>query len=159
MAGSSNFAAGFGDAVTFGGTNYLRESFGYNYAVNRNSWLYTGGEVSGIASCFALAGAGSLNAGSRTVLYSGRGALTAANAGKGAGRILADTVGGRALNVIESRLIKLPQIVWDAASGVFAANAKGTVQIYLRNAIITGVYNRIERPVLDFFDNTIRVFR
>lgn len=159
LQGASNFAAGFGDAVTFGGTNYIRESFGYNYAVDRSSGFYVGGEVAGIASSFALGGAGSLNAGSRTVLYSGRGALGAANAGKGAGRTILDTVGGRALNVMESKGIRLPQSVWDAASGTFAANAKGTVEIYLRNAKVTSVYNRIERPVLDFFNNTTRVFK
>jgi len=159
LQGASNFAAGFGDAVTFGGTNYIRESFGYNYAVDRSSGFYMGGEVAGIASSFALGGAGSLNAGSRTVLYSGRGAFAAANAGKGAGMTILDTVGGRALNVVESKGIRLPQSVWDAASGTFAANAKGTVEIYLRNARVTSVYNRIERPVLDFFNNTSRVFK
>ncbi len=159
LQGASNFAAGFGDAVTFGGTNFIRESLGYNNVVDRTGGLYKFGGGAGIASSLALGGAGALNAGARTVLYSGEGALAAANAGKGAGMTILDTFGGRALNVIESRGIKLPQMVWDAASGVFSANAKGTVQIYLRNTRITSVYNRIERPVLDLFNNTIRVFK
>ena len=63
------------------------------------------------------------------------------------------------MDVVSKQGIKVPQTVWDAASGTFAANAKGTVEIYLRNARSTSVYNRIEKPVLDFFNNTTRVFK
>ena len=159
LQGVSNFAAGFGDGFTVGITNSIRQAGGYNYAVDRNSFSYALGSGAGAASWFAFGGVGSLSAGSRTVLYSGEGALAAANASKGAGKILTDTIGGKALNVIDSQFIRMPQSVWDAASGIFSANAKGTVEIYLRNAKVTSVYNRIEKPVLDLFNNTKTLFK
>lgn len=45
----SDFSAGFGDTITFGGTKWIREQIGVNDVVNSNSGYYTAGEVSGYA--------------------------------------------------------------------------------------------------------------
>ncbi|MCC5842442.1 MAG: RHS repeat-associated core domain-containing protein, partial [Opitutales bacterium] len=55
----SNFSAGFGDAVTFGGTRYLRDRvFTDFYAgtVNYDAGLYTAGEWTGVAASTAAGG-------------------------------------------------------------------------------------------------------
>jgi len=58
----SNFSAGFGDTITFGGTAWLREQGGYNDVVNSCSGYYTGGAITGIGADLALGGAGALKA-------------------------------------------------------------------------------------------------
>lgn len=58
----SNFSAGFGDTITFGGTAWLREQGGYNDVVNPCSGYYTGGSIAGIGADLALGGAGALKA-------------------------------------------------------------------------------------------------
>ena len=161
---ASNFSAGLGDMLSFGATDWIRGRWGLNDYVNKSSGLYRAGEVAGFGAGLAAGGVGSLNAGGRTVLYSGRGALQAAQAGKGAGRILEETLGGRVLNWVDDTIqavggTGLPQAVWKAASAIFAGNAKGEVQIFLRNPSARGIYNAVERPVLDFFKNTVRVFK
>jgi RHS repeat-associated protein len=145
-------------------TQAIRQIVGADDVVDPCSGWYKGGKWGAYAWETAAGGGGSLNAGSRTVLYSGKGALEAAQAVKGSGMILAETIGGKGLNYLERQIVRLggkglPQKVWDAASGVFAANAKAEVQIFLRNPSLRGVYNRIERPVLNFFNNTIRRYR
>jgi hypothetical protein len=98
----------------------------------------------------AAGGAGSLNGGANSVFYSGQGALRAAQVGKGSGKILADTLGGKVLNLIDTRLVELPDPVWRIASAVFASNAKGTVQAFLRSPANSGnVWNAIESPILN----------
>ena len=162
--GLSNFSAGTSDWLSFGATNYIRERLGVNAYVNKASGLYKAGAVAGFGLGLAAGGAGSFNAGSRTVLYSGKGALQAAQAGKGAGVILEETFGGRALSGLQNLAKeltgnKLPQGVWDVASGIFTGNAEGEVQIFLRSPKVTSVYSRIEKPVLDFFNNVVRTFK
>jgi hypothetical protein len=56
---------------------------------------------------------------------------------------------GKLLDVVDD-YVKLPRPIWDAASGVFAANAKGNVQVFLRDPAPGGVWNAVERPALDF---------
>ncbi len=160
----SDFFAGTGDMLSFGITNRVREWWGLNAYVNRTSGFYRTGEVAGFGLGIIAGGTSTLNAGSRTVLYSGEGALQAARAGKGVSIILEETLGGRLLNGLEalSKTItgnKLPQTVWDVASGIFAGNAKGEVQIFLRNPTVRSVYSRIERPILDLFKNTVRILK
>ncbi len=161
---TSNFSAGFGDAVTFGGTNWIRNQLGYNDVINRCSGFYKAGEVSGIGAQFALGAAASLNAGFKTVLYSGgESALNAARAGKGSGVLIENTFGGRLLNTLNSGIKSLggkglPQGVWDLASGIFAANAKGTVRVFLSEGSYSGTFYRIEAPIIEFFKNASIVF-
>ena len=152
LVGWVDFLAGFSDSMTFGLAKYARGEG--NNAVNFCSGAYSGGWWTGFGYGFALGGVGSLNAGAKTVLYSGEGALEAAQAGKGAGLILGDTLGGRALNFINENIVTLPRTVWDNASRVFTANAKGEVQIFLRNPELFGTFNRVERGVLEFWNNT-----
>jgi len=156
---AGNFSAGYGDTITslFGltylvgvpsMTEYIRQQNDFDSVVEKNSGAYCGGKLAGYLWGAAAVGAGSLNAGSQTVLYSGEGALNVALAEKGSGLILAETIGGKVLNYIDKNIYTLPQKVWDMASGIFAANAKDEVQIFLRDALSEGVYNRVERPIL-----------
>jgi hypothetical protein len=82
------------------------------------------------------------------VLYSGEGALEAARAAKGAGRLLEDTLGGKLLNFIDKRY-PIPDSVWTGAAGMFTANAKGNVQVFLRNPDAGRIYSTVEKPTLD----------
>jgi RHS repeat-associated protein len=54
---AANIAAGFGDAVTFGLTNKIRERIGGNEAVDKSSGAYMVGEAGGLAATTALGGA------------------------------------------------------------------------------------------------------
>lgn len=74
------------------------------------------------------------------------------------GSILGQTVGGRVLNLIDHQF-DLPERVWDAASAVFAANATGDAQVFLRSPAATGTGNRIERPILEYLGNARIIIR
>jgi hypothetical protein len=100
---------------------------------------------------FAFSGVGSLNGAARSVFYSGKGALEAARAGKGAGRLLEDTLGGKVLNLIDKNY-PIPEGVWKAASGIFSMNAKGDAQVFLRNSEAGRIWNTVERPTLEFIN-------
>ena len=67
----ANFAAGFGDAVTFGLTNAIRDLIDANGTVNRRMLAYLGGAVAGIAAQVAFGSALSLNSGSLSVFWPG----------------------------------------------------------------------------------------
>lgn len=58
----SDFSAGFGDNVTFGGTRLIRQYFGYDDVVNKCSGWYKGGEWAGLATITATGFAGGLKA-------------------------------------------------------------------------------------------------
>jgi len=156
----SNFFAGFGDGLSFGITNLIREGLDLNSQVDKCSGLYNAGWYGGFLYGLALPGVGSLNAGARSVFYSGEGALKAAQLGKGSAQILADTVGGKVLNAINANVIRLPDFVWNAASAIFSANAKGTAQVFLRGEISNAsVWIRVERPILTWLRNATIVTR
>jgi len=53
---SSNFSAGFGDFITFGGTNWIRNKMGTNNVVNKCSGFYAAGEIAGGVAGLALGG-------------------------------------------------------------------------------------------------------
>jgi RHS repeat-associated protein len=151
----SDFAAGFGDGLSFDLTKLAREGLGWDDVVDKCSGSYNSGWWSGLAYSFALGGTGSLNGGARSVFYSGRGALEAAQLGKGGGIILSETLGGRALTAMNA-----PQWAWKGASAIFAANAKGEIQVFLRSPVNTaGIWTKIEKPVLDWFGNTVTKLR
>jgi len=77
--------------------------------------------------------------------------------GKGPGKILADTLGGKLLNLIDRRLVRVPIPVWRAASAVFAANAKGTAQVFLSANVNAGsIWTTVESPILNFLGVFIR---
>jgi RHS repeat-associated protein len=60
--GLVDFSAGFGDTLSFGVTNWVRNEMGTNDAVNKCSAYYTAGEYSGIALDVAIGGAAGLEA-------------------------------------------------------------------------------------------------
>jgi len=62
---TANYAAGFGDTVSFGATNMLREGAGLNDFVDENSFAYNSGMASGVAWSMAAGGAGAARAGAR----------------------------------------------------------------------------------------------
>ena len=146
---AADFFGGFGHIASFGLTDWINDQSGANSVVNSDSAVYKLGEGAAVVNGLFLGGASSLNAGSRAVFYSGRGALQAARAGKGAGLLLEDTLGGKALNALDSRLPNgLPLGVWKAASAIFALNTKGSVTAFLRNPSAQSIYSTIERPIL-----------
>ncbi|WP_150118990.1 RHS repeat-associated core domain-containing protein [Massilia sp. NR 4-1] len=57
-----DFAAGFGDTLSFGLTDWVRDQMGTNGAVDKCSMSYTGGEVAGVALSTAMGGAAGLRA-------------------------------------------------------------------------------------------------
>ena len=54
----SNASAGFGDAISMGGTKWVRQQMGYDNVVNYDSGAYTAGEVAGYALDVATGTAG-----------------------------------------------------------------------------------------------------
>jgi RHS repeat-associated protein len=150
---AANYAAGMGDAMSFGITNYIRDRMGTNSVIDQCSWSYSAGWWTGMAQQMAFSGAGAFHGGARTVLYSGEGALDAARAAKGAGRLLEDTMGGQLLKLIDRNIVTVPDIAWRAVSAVFAGNAKGEVVVVLRNPNLQSVYNTVEVPVLKFVNS------
>ncbi|GAB0154357.1 hypothetical protein MnBA_37570 [Marinobacterium sp. BA1] len=55
--GVVDFSAGFGDTISFGATDWVRNQMGTNSALNKCSGAYSGGEWAGIAYGFAAGGA------------------------------------------------------------------------------------------------------
>ncbi len=58
----SDFFGGFGDFITFGGTGWLRDQWGYGGFVDPCSGWYTGGEIAGFGASVALGAAWGLEA-------------------------------------------------------------------------------------------------
>ena len=56
--GPVDFFAGFGDAITFGGTKAIREYYRFNRSVNIGSGSYIGGQLTGIGVSTSIAGLG-----------------------------------------------------------------------------------------------------
>jgi hypothetical protein len=146
---AANYAAGFGDLLSFGITSYIRDELGVNNVVDQCSTAYSAGWWSGMLHQLAFSGVGAFHGGARTVLYSGEGALEVARAAKGAGRLLEDTMGGQLLKVIGENHITVPDSVWKTASAIFASNAKGEVNVFLRNSMPQSVFNTVEARALN----------
>jgi RHS repeat-associated protein len=146
---AANVAAGLGDVISLGLTNYIRNELGTNSVVDQCSTAYYIGWWSGMLHQLAFSGIGAFNGAARTVLYSGEGALEAARLAKGAGRLLEDTLGGQVLNFANRNLVTLPDSVWKVSSGIFGSNAKGEVAVFIRNANPRSIYNTVEAPVLN----------
>ena len=70
---AANFSAGFGDTITFGGTDWIRDKLGSNNAVDSCSGWYSGGQYGGYAWGVAALGVGSTPRG--WLLGRGRGLL------------------------------------------------------------------------------------
>ena len=145
---AANYAAGFGDMLSFGITSYIRNELGVNSVVDQCSTAYSAGWWTGMLHQLAFSGVGAFHGGARTVLYSGEGALEAARAAKGSGRLLEDTLGGQLLKVIGENGVTLPDSVWKTASAIFASNAKGEVNVFLRNSMPQSVFNTVETHTL-----------
>jgi RHS repeat-associated protein len=60
--GLVDFSAGFGDTLSFGITNWVRNEMSTNGGVNKCSGFYTAGEYSGVALDIAIGGAAGLEA-------------------------------------------------------------------------------------------------
>ena len=66
--GLVDFSAGFGDTISFGLTDWVRDQMGTNSAVNKCSGEYSGGEWAGIGWGFAFGSAGLARGGFRAEL-------------------------------------------------------------------------------------------
>jgi len=151
----SDFSAGFGDTISFGGSRKIRQWMGIDHIINFCSGYFTAGQVAGVLHGIAMGAAGTLYGGARSVFFSGHGSFDAAIAAKGAGRMITDTLGGRILSRLGAS-----ERVWRLASVVFAANAKGTAQAFLRFPLRSGnVFIGVEVPTMARFANPWLVFR
>jgi RHS repeat-associated protein len=144
---AANYAAGMGDAISFGITNYIRDRIGTNSVIDQCSWSYSAGSWTGFFHGIAMGGTSLLHGGAPTVLWSGTGTKQVANAAKGAGKLLTDTPLGKMLELVDD-YVRLPKPVWSAASAIFAANAKGEVQVFVKNPTAQSVWNNVEKPIL-----------
>lgn len=68
----SDGAAGFGDSVTMGGTNLIREAIGVNNVVSTCSTSYSVGEWAGTAASFLIPGGGEVKAGEMAFAKAGK---------------------------------------------------------------------------------------
>lgn len=125
---------------------------GIGHVVDPCSGFYKSGEVAGFLHGLATGIAGALNGGARTVLYSGRQSREIAAAGKGAGIMLDDTLGGRILFGMNDH-VAVPDFFWRAASAVFSANAKGDVLAFVRYPLRSGASFHLERRVINAWKN------
>jgi hypothetical protein len=144
---TANYAAGFGDAISFGITSYVRDMTGANRGVDICSWGYSIGSWTGFFHGIAMGGGSLLNGGAKTVLYAGEGSLEAAKLAKASAKLLEDTLGGKLLKLVDQN-VTLPDSVWKAASAIFAANAKGDVAVFARNARADSILHTVELPML-----------
>ena len=62
---ASNFAAGFGDTISFGLTKKARQWMGYDDVVDKCSGAYSGGEWTGIGASMLMGGGGILKGGAQ----------------------------------------------------------------------------------------------
>jgi len=111
-------------------------------------------------SAVGVAGAGGanlFNAGAASTFYSGSYPLAyeAALAGKGSGMLITETLGGRAMVWLGVNSDK----AWRVASAIFAANATGTAQVFLRNPSVSSVWSTVEQPILLLLRNAELVFK
>nr|MDQ3040091.1 RHS repeat-associated core domain-containing protein [Pseudomonadota bacterium] len=131
--------AGFGDALSFGGSRYIRSQVGIG-SVDYSSGSYTAGEVAGVAYGTAIGGVGGLSGGARSVFWSGSGNMERAAA---MGRSLERTPIGSVMNRFGNRL---PDWSWRAASSIYARNASGTaIKVGLQQGRI---WSTVELPIL-----------
>jgi RHS repeat-associated protein len=56
LSAAASFAAGFGDMVSFGATNWIRNRMGTNDAVDKEGAAYLGGQIGGIAANLGTGG-------------------------------------------------------------------------------------------------------
>jgi RHS repeat-associated protein len=93
-----------------------------------------------------------LSAGENTVLYYGPNAWKLAAASSGT-PIFKTAIGG-AMNWVERSFnVNFPRIVWDAASAIYAAGARGTVQVFSTLSEYSKDYSstfyRVEAPIIE----------
>jgi hypothetical protein len=68
LADAANFTAGFGDTLTWGVTNAIRDQMGTNDVVNRCSGMYSAGEWTGVGASTVIGGAGGWKAAGQKAL-------------------------------------------------------------------------------------------
>ncbi|WP_198289826.1 RHS repeat domain-containing protein [Teredinibacter turnerae] len=140
--GVVNFAAGWGDSLSFGLTSLARDGLGIDGGVDPTTGEYLGGVGFGVVNGLAVGWAAGLNGGARSVFWSGTGNMERAAS---MGVSLERTFIGSMMNRAGDRV---PYFMWKAASATFAMNASGS-------AIKVGQYSgniwrTIEQPILNF---------
>lgn len=78
--------------------------------------------------------------------------------------MLEETFGGRALNVAQELVRRLggeglPDVVWEGASAIYAANAKGVAQAFIRNGRRNSIFRTIEKPIVRKLNNARIAYR
>lgn len=148
-----NAIIGVADAFVGGGASWIAEAMGIT--VDTQSWTY-GLSLWGSQTAFLCTGAVVASLASQAgkhIFYSGgkmalKKALRAAAKGKGV--ILAQTIGGSFLNHVHKHYFKLPNIVWETASAIFAANSR-RASVHFGSQLRPGAIWETEKMVLNLF--------
>ena len=112
--------------------------------------------VGGVALGPKLISAG-LSAGTNSVLFSGPGA--AARAAASGGIPIFQTFIGSKMNWIESIGVNLPRVVWDVASAIYAAGARGPIQVFITKSDYNSTFARIEAPIIELLGKAEMIFK
>ena len=149
-----NATAGFGDSISTVATmgiyssKNLRNSLDIGGTVNQCSTAYTSGSTLGYAFGAATLWSAGLNGGANSVFWSGY-AQGARRIAENIGTTLEKTpIGGSMLWLQETAGINLPNWLWQAASGTFAANAKGTATAVILSTRQASIWTHVESPIL-----------
>lgn len=140
--GLVNAVAGFGDGVSFGLTNAIRNRMGTNGVVDKCSSLYSGSKYAGYAWGTATIWALGLNGGDSSVFWAGRGASAIADT-------LGTTITQTPIGAILDGLGVENRFVWTVASATFAANASGTVDAVINYVSPESIWN-VEQAILNW---------
>jgi hypothetical protein len=63
------------------------------------------------------------------------------------------------MNWIESVGVKLPRAIWDAASAIYAAGARGAVQVFITESNYGSTFARIEAPIIEALGKAEMIFK
>ena len=69
--------------------------------------------------------------------------------------MITETLGGKAMVWCQISSVK----AWSVASAIFAANATGNAQAFLRNPSLSSVWETIEFPILQFLHHADIIYK
>ena len=147
--GVVNAAAGFGDGISFGGTDWIRGQMGTNGSVDKCSLTYSSSKYAGYAWGIATVWSAGLNGGANSVFWSGTGNMDRAAK---LGTSLESTPIGALMNRFGEYV---PYSMWKAASGTFAANAKG--EVIKVGTQLGRIWSTVEAPILNARGVPVRI--
>lgn len=132
------------------GLAQIQQSGGGGTAWETAYWNAIGVSVSGVSGAF---GANLFNAGAASVFFTPMASETLA---AGAGTTVSQTLGGQLLVMLNVQ----SRAVWAIVSGIYAANATGTAQVFQRAPLAAqSIWYSVEKPILEFMGNVTILYR